>query len=112
MGECSKNSNYLQAMYPESLYYREQYEMANLKKLKQDDLKKKAIMEDNQYIIDRLPAFINKENYYATREGKVMDVTQYDRPIYQYYDNENPFLTQGQQVVISSRALRELQKRK
>lgn len=72
------------------------------------ELKKKAKMYDLQSNLDLLG--VNKNQYTSSIDGKIKDIKKYNNELYKYYDYNNPFLNQGGQIVISTKAMNNLER--
>ena len=102
MGECSKNSVYYPPLYPNDLYYRDYKDLEELKNERINYYENIVNQYDNKYILDRLN-LVKKDDFVVDYGGKLMNIEKYNRNITDYYNFNNPFLNQGQQVVISTK---------
>ena len=80
--------------------------MEELKRKRIEYYEDRAKRLDNQYILDRIHT-VKKDDWGVGDAGEIMNIEEYNRNITEYYNYNNPFLTQGQQVVISTKALRK-----
>jgi len=104
---CSKQNKYGQPLYPIEDFYENEEDLIDLKNLRIKNCRERAIRYDNQLLIDSLP-FIKNNNYSSEVDGSVINTSKYNRNLLSHYDGDNPFLNQGEQVIISTKALREL----
>lgn len=102
MNYCSNNfgDNYL--FNDQSDQLRQEYSDAELDRRRRiEELKKKAKMHDDQYNLNLLG--VNNDDFVAS--NGVLNVKKYNIALHKNYDLNNPFLTQGKQIVISTKGM-------